>query len=309
MGLDLLIVVIYFAVIITVALSGRSSNENTSSEAFFLSSRSLRWPSIAISTVATNVNGYQFLGMMGSAYLFGLAQANLEINAVLGLWMAAFIFVPLYLKSRVITITQFIKEKLGASVALAYTSANIILFSTLGLGGALFWGAYAADLVFGEMLSLLHPDPFTRVSILIIFLGVFSAIYTYFGGLTAVVRTDVIQFVILFLGGTVVLFTAVHHLGGWGELYRQKPELMHLHLPADHPKLPWIGIFGMILLNINYWGANQTVLQRSLAARSLKDAQMGLMVGGILKYLMTFLIIVPGIALAGILIQNPLSDP
>ncbi|MEO1054458.1 MAG: sodium/solute symporter [Bacteroidota bacterium] len=308
MFLDLLIVAAYFSIVFIAAIRGKLGKDATAEE-YFLNSRSLKWPSIAISTIATNIQGYQFLGMMGSAYLFGLAQANLEINAITGLWMAAFIFVPLYLKDKCITITQFIKKRLGPHVALAYSGANLLLFSTLGLGAALFWGAYAADLVFGDILALLSQDRMTRIAILIVFLGVFSAIYTYFGGLGAVVRTDLIQFGILFFGGVIVMFLAVYHLGGWGQLYKQTPDLMHLHLPADHDKLPWIGIVGMILLNINYWGANQTVIQRSLAAKSLKEAQKGLMVGGLLKVVMAVIIIVPGIALAGILGDNPLNEP
>ena len=100
-------------------------------------------------------------------------------------------------------------------------------------------------------------------------LGLFSAIYTYLGGLSAVVRTDVIQFIILLTGGLIVLIVSISHLGGWSELYEQTSEKMHLHLPADHEKLPWTHLFGLFFLNINYWCANQTVLQRSLAADNL----------------------------------------
>ncbi len=307
--IDVLIVIGYFAVIMITALSGRSKQVK-SADSYFLSNRNLKWPSIALSTIATNIQGYQFLGMMGSAYLFGLAQANLEINAVQGILLATFVFVPLYLKDRVITITQFIKKRLGEKVGLAYTIANIALFSTITLGAALFWGAYAAELVFEEYLNVLHEDKLIRVGILIIGLGIFSAIYTYLGGLGAVVRTDIIQFSILLVGGFVVLFVAIHHLGGWGKLYTKTPELMHLHLPADHETLPWIHIFGLFFLNINYWCANQTVMQRSLAAKSLKHAQVGLMVGGLMKYVMALIIIVPGIALYGILKdQGGLPDP
>jgi SSS family solute:Na+ symporter len=223
--------------------------------------------------------------------------------------MAAFIFVPLYLRDRVMTITQFIKKRLGETVGLLYTGANIALFATITLGAALFWGAYAADLVFAEYLSIIHEDRITRIAILIIALGLFSAIYTYLGGLSAVVKTDIIQFVILLTGGFVVLFVAIHHLGGWNQLYIKTPDLMHLHLPADHEKLPWIHIFGLFLLNINYWCANQTVMQRSLAAKNLQQAQIGLMVGGLMKYVMAVLIVIPGIALVGILGENGLAEP
>ncbi len=306
--IDLIIVLLYFTVIFFVALAGRVTEDATIEE-YFLSSRNLRWPSIALSTIATNINGYQFLGMMGSAYLYGLAQASLEINAIQGILMAAFIFVPLFLKEQVITVTQYIQKRLGKTVGLFYSLANLLIFSTITLGAALFWGAYAADLVFADYLSVISEDRITRISVILVGLGVFSAIYTYFGGLNAVVKTDIIQFSILLLGGFVVLFVAIHHLGGWGQLYKKTPQLMHLYLPADHPKLPWIHMFGLFFLNINYWCANQTIMQRSLAAKSLRHAQIGLMAGGLMKYVMAILIIIPGIALYGILGENGLAEP
>ena len=246
--------------------------------------------------------------MMGSAYLFGLAQANLEINAVQGILIGAFVFVPLFLRQKITTITQFIAQKLGQRIALFYSIANITLFATVTIGAALFWGAYAADLVFGEQLSVLHPDRIVRIAILILILGVFSAIYTYLGGLSAVVKTDIIQFSVLIIGGIVVCLTAVNQLGGWEQLYIKTPERMHLHLPADHPTLPWTHLFGLFLLNINYWCANQTVMQRALAAKTVGHAQAGLLAGGLIKYLMAVIIIIPGIALYGVL-GDSLGEP
>ena len=305
--LDFGIVLVYFAVIFATALAGRRK-ENGSAEDYFLSSRQLRWPSIALSTIATNIQGYQFLGMMGSAYLYGLAQANLEINAVQGLLLAAFVFVPLFLRHKITTVTEFISLKLGPKIGLFYSLANLALFSTITLGAALFWGAYAADRVFGAQLEFLHSDRIIRIAILIVILGGFSAAYTYLGGLSAVVKTDVIQFFVLITGGIAVLWVAINALGGWSELYQQTEEKMHLHLPYDHETLPWTHLFGLFFLNINYWCANQTVIQRSLAAKNLREAQTGLLVGGVLKYGMAVLIIIPGIALYGIL-GDTLSEP
>ena len=305
--IDFLIVLVYFALILFVALKGKL-NPNSSAEEYFLSSRQLPWYSIALSTIATNIQGYQFLGMMGSAYLYGLAQANLEINAVQGILLGSFVFVPLFLKEKITTITQFIAKKLGQRIALFYSLANIALFATVTLGAALFWGAYAADMVFGEQLRFLHENRIIRIALLILILGVFSAVYTYFGGLSAVVKTDIIQFSVLLIGGIVVCFTTVYHLGGWEQLYIKTPEKMHLHLAADHPVLPWTHLFGLFFLNINYWCANQTVMQRALAAKTVAHAQTGLMVGGLIKYFMAVIIIVPGIALFGIL-GDTLAEP
>ena len=305
--LDFIIVLFYFFVIMLVALRGKVKADSSADE-YFLSSRNLPWYSVALSTIATNIQGYQFLGMMGSAYLFGLAQANLEINAIQGILIGAFVFVPLFLREKIMTITQFIEKKLGQRIALFYSIANIALFATVTIGAALFWGAYAAELVFGEQLSVLHSNRIVRIAILILILGIFSAIYTYLGGLSAVVKTDIIQFSVLIIGGIVVCFTAVNQLGGWEQIYIKTPERMHLHLPSDHPTLPWTHLFGLFLLNINYWCANQTVMQRALAAKSVAHAQAGLLAGGLIKYLMAIIIIIPGIALYGIL-GDSLGEP
>ena len=308
MILDLAIILTYFVVIMIIGIWSRVKAD-VGVEEYFLSSRSLKWPYIAVSTIATNVQANHFIAMAGSAYVFGLAQANLEINAIFGILVAAFVFVPIYLRMKVITITQFFEARLGSKVALAYSIFMIILYSFMYLGTALFWAAYAANGVFGELFNSTSLSVPLKLGILIVFTGAFSAIYTYMGGLRAVVRTDVVQFCLLVLGGFVILFVAIHHLGGWSELWNTTGDLMHLHLPSDHDTLPWIGIFGMLLLNLNYWGANQVILQRALAAKDLKQAQIGLLVGGVLKYVMALIIIVPGIALAGILRDDPLKDP
>ena len=308
MYFDLILIVIYLVVIMGIGIWGRLRSDVGVDE-YFLGSRSLKWPYIAVSTIATNIQANHFVAMAGSAYVFGLAQANLEINAVFGILLAAFVFVPIYLQMKVVTITQFFEKKLGARVALAYSVLMIFLYSFMYLGTALFWASYVLEGIFGNILSVFSDERTVKIAILIIFTGLFSAIYTYMGGLRAVVRTDVIQFVILVAGGFITLFIAIKHLGGWGELWGKTGHLMHLHLPSDHDTLPWVGILGMLLLNLNYWGANQVILQRALAARSLRDAQIGLLVGGGLKYIMAIIIIIPGIALAGILREKPLTDP
>ena len=126
--------------------------------------------------------------------------------------------------------------------------------------------------------------------ILIVILGFFSAIYAYLGGLNAVVKTDIIQFSILLIGGIIVCAIAVNELGGWDQLYVKTPEKMHLHLPSDHPVLPWTHLLGLFSLNINYWCANQTVIQRALAAKSVSHAQSGLMIGGLIRTLWLLLL-------------------
>ena len=305
---DFGIVLAYFAVIFTIGLRARA-DAAADPEEYFLSSRSLRWPSIAISTIATNIEAGHFLSVAGAAYVDGLAQANFELNAIFGIVVAAFFFIPLYLRLRVVTISQFFEQRFGPQIALAYALLMIALYALLYLGTALFWAAYTLDGIFTEMVAWISDSQAVRLAVLIVALGAFSALYTYLGGLRAVVRTDLAQFVLLLGGGLITMSVAVHHLGGWSALFDTTGHLMHLHLPRDHPTVPWTALIGMNLLNLNYWGANQVILQRALAAKSLRDAQVGLLVGGVLKYAMLLIIVIPGIAMAGILADAPLDDP
>jgi len=308
--IDIVIIVLYFAAVLGCALYGGKKVKKVSSEEFFLSSRSLKWPSIAFSTIATNIHAGHFLGMAGSAYIFGLAQANFEINAIFGLLLAAFIFVPFYLKKKIYTISQFFEEKFGPRIALFYCIGMIILYGFVYAGSVLFWGAYSVNEVFPQFTQFLGKDAPSRIIALIFILGIFSAIYTYFGGLTAVVKTDIIQLGILMFGGITLTILAVVKVGGWSNLFKlsSTQKLLHLHLPANHPTLPWTGIITMLLLNLNYWGANQVILQRALAAKNLRHAQIGLLVGGIFKYITAAMVVIPSIALVGFL-QEKLPDP
>lgn len=308
MVLDIFIILTYFVVIFTLGILKRDDKKTTAHE-YFLKSNTLRWPAIAFSTISTNIHAGHFIGMTGSAYLYGLVQANFEINAIFGILVTAFVFIPIYLAANVTTISQFFEQRLGSKVASTYSVLMILLYGFLYLGTALFWGAYAVNAIFGEEIRFIHHDPMARIFIVAIILGVFSAAYTYLGGMGAIVRTDIAQFVLIVIGGAILVTVTMKELGGWPMLYEKTPDLMHLHMPSDHPTLPWPALLGMMLLNLNYWGCNQIILQRALAAKNAYHAQVGLIVGGFLKYLMAFIIIVPGIALAGILSNQPLSDP
>ncbi|MEZ4386330.1 MAG: sodium/solute symporter [Candidatus Krumholzibacteriia bacterium] len=308
--LDLAVILGYFAVVLAAALWSRLRPDAGVDE-YFVAGRRLGWWSIAASTIATNLQAGHFLAVIGSAYAFGLAQANFELNAVLGLVLAAFVFVPLYLRARVVTISEYLEQRLGGTVATAYAVMLMVLYGTLYLGAALFWGGYCLEVLFGPQLgALVGGSPGLRIAVMIVLLGGFSALYTRQGGLGAVVRTDVVQFVLLMGGGLTVLVLAVRALGGWGAFPDLLADRMHLHLPNSHPKLPWLGIATMHLLNLQYWGCNQVILQRALGARSLRDAQVGLLVGGAFKFLTAAMLVLPGIALVGILGRDhPLGDP
>ncbi len=308
--LDVLIILAYFVAVLVAALRSRLRPDAGIDE-YFAAGRSLRWYSVAASTIATNLHAGHFLAVIGASYAFGLAQANFELNAVFGLLLAAFVFVPLYLRAGVVTITQYFETKFGPRVAATYSLLTMFLYGTLYLGGTLFWGGYALEVLYGDALqAAVGGTPALRIAVMIVLLGGISALYTRSGGLGAVVRTDIVQFVLLLGGGLTLMFLAVHRAGGIGALFALAPDKMHLHLPNSHPQLPWLGISAMLLLNLQYWGCNQVILQRSLAARSLRDAQVGLLVGGVFKFVTAAMLVLPGIALVVILRNGEqLADP
>ena len=154
--IDFGIVLACFAIIFTIGLHARAST-GVGPEEYFLNSRSLRWPSIAMSTIATNILAGHFLSVAGAAYVDGLAQGNFELNAIFGIVIAAFFFVPLYLKLNVVTISQFFEQRFGPQIALAYAILMIVLYALLYLGTALFWAAFAIDGIFSGFCCNFGP--------------------------------------------------------------------------------------------------------------------------------------------------------
>ena len=245
--IDLAIVIAYFVIIFVIGLRARA-DAHVGPEEYFLSSRSLRWPSIAMSTIATNIEAGHFLSVTGAAYVGGLAQGNFELNAIFGIVIAAFFFVPLYLRLKVVTISQFFEQRFGPRIALAYALLMIVLYALLYLGTALFWAAYALDGLFSEMVAWISDRRSGAAR------GSDRRPWDILGGLHVSLADCApwygptsSQCVLLLGGGLITVTVAVHHLGGWSELFGTTGHLMHLHLPRDHPTVPWTALIGMNL--------------------------------------------------------------
>eukprot|EP01045_Picozoa_sp_COSAG04_P011850 COSAG04_NODE_776_length_10398_cov_2.756870_10_plen_500_part_00 len=312
--IDGLVVLGYLGAIMFVGLRAQargaaalSATAGSTADEFFLAGRSLRWPSIAMSVIATNIDAGQFIGYAGGSYLYGLAQAQFEWSACVNLLVCVFCFVPGFVGERCTTITQFLERRVGRKVALLYSLSNLTMFATMILGAALFWGAFLLDALFSEFLLPSVSQPW-RLLILGTGLGIFSAVYTTVGGMAAVVRTDIVQCGLMLIGGAVLTSAAISRAGGWSEVESAAGPagLLSVHLPADHPVLPWTGTTALYLIGLNYWGSNQVILQRALAARSLRDAQLGLLVGGCLKFITGVLCSLPAVSLRA---QHMRSEP
>jgi SSS family solute:Na+ symporter len=303
-GVDLTIVLVYLAGVLVLgtwfARFVRTSGD------FFIAGKSLPFWAVGMSIVVSDIGATDFIAVAGGTYRYGMAQANFDwLGSMPALLIAAFLFVPYYWRSGVFTVPEFLGRRYGSLVrsflALAW---GLILVLTLGIM------IHATAVL---MRSVLGWDPQVSIWVTAVVVGV----YTISGGLAAVVMTDVIQLVIMFVGGGALLFRALWEVGGWSALREgvlaQGPayaDHFKLYLPHDSPTpFPWTGIvLGLgIVLSTAYFTSNQAVVQRALGARSEWDAKAGVLFAGGLKLFIPLLVALPG--LAAILIVPGLENP
>jgi SSS family solute:Na+ symporter len=293
--LDLVILV---ASIIAVTLFGMyvgRKEEGTSD--YFLAGKSVAWWAVAGSIFGTNVSSHHMVGMMGAGLKEGFAQANFEFGAICGLLMLCYFFLPLYRRMGVYTLSEFLGRRYDDRCRMLYSLSNIA-FLLIQMCGTLILGAVTV-----ETLTAGTPYPVSYQAA-VWGLSLVAAAYTVFGGLKAVIYTDVIQSVLLLIGSAIIAVLAIWHpnVGGISGLLAKEPEKFHVFFPADHPQLPWTGVLtGLMVLHFYYWGTNQFMVQRALGAKSGWDGRMGIVAAGFFKLLIPFLCIVPGMAAGYIL--------
>jgi len=278
-----------------------SKRKNTGdSEGYFLASKSLPWWAVGTSLIAANISAEQMIGMSGSGFVIGLAIASYEWMGALTLILVAKYMLPIFLERGIYTMPQFLEHRYDERVRASLAVFWILVYIFVNLTSVLYLGALSLETMLGFDLKLS-----------IIGLAVFSAIYTVYGGLKAVAFTDVIQVVFLVFGGLVATYLALHAFsGGEGavagliDLYNQVPEKFEMILDPSNPhyqEIPGLTVLigGLWVANISYFGCNQYIIQRALAAKSLDEAQRGVMFAGYLKLLMPLIVVIPGIVAFG----------
>ncbi len=304
--LDYVIFIAYAILIITIGLWVSRKGEKTT-EDYFLASKSLPWWAIGASLIAANISAEQFIGMSGSGFAIGLAIASYEWMAAITLLIVGKYFLPVFIKQELYTIPEFIEKRYSTNLKTILAIFWIGLYVFVNLTTVLYLGATALDTIIGDGDgSILMTS--------IIGLAVFAAAYSLWGGLSAVAWTDVVQVVLLIFGGLVTTFIAISHvspdgsiLGGFQYIYEAVPEKFSMILekgeiitPNDNDAwwdLPGLAVLigGMWVANLYYWGFNQYIIQRTLAAKSLKEAQNGIAFAAFLKILIPLIVVVPGI--------------
>lgn len=297
--IDLAVFVSYCCLILFVGLFVSRTKKGHKQEAddYFLAGRGLAWWAIGASIIASNISAEQFVGMSGSGYAIGLAMATYEWIAALGLLIIAKWFIPIFLERKIFTMPQFLEERFDRRVKTVMAVFWLLVFVFINLTSILYLGALTIEKVIG--VPLVYG---------VVGLALFSVVYSIKGGLKAVALTDVIQVIFLVIGGLITTFIAIDRLGdgagvmqGFTNLYAKTEDKFHLILDPSHPgymDLPGLSVIfgGLWVANLYYWGCNQYIIQRALAAKSVGEAQRGMAFAGVIKLIVPLLVVVPGIA-------------
>jgi SSS family solute:Na+ symporter len=299
--LDIAVFVAYCIGLVTLALwvSREKSGHQKNSEDYFLAGKSLPWWAIGASLIAANISAEQIIGMSGSGFAIGLGIASYEWMAAITLIIVGKYFIPVFLEKGIYTMPQFLEDRYDHRVRMIMAVFWLGVYVFVNLTSVLYLGALAIHTITGiEMLYGL------------VFLAVFSIAYSIYGGLKAVALTDIIQVVLLVLGGLMVTYLSLDRVAegrglvrGFVILVDAVPEKFDMILSPDNPhymSLPGISVLlgGLWVMNFSYWGFNQYITQRALAAKSVEEAQKGIAFAAYLKLLMPVIVVVPGIAAA-----------
>ncbi|MFT5774413.1 sodium:solute symporter family transporter [Hyphomonas sp.] len=298
-SLDLIIVALYAFSLLSIALwvSREPAGQTKDTEDYFLAGRSLPWWAIGASLIASNISAEQIIGQSGQGFAVGIAIAAYEWQAAIVLLVVAKWFLPIFLKRGIYTMPQYLDQRYGHGVKTLMSVYWIFLYTAVNLTTVLWLGGLAVTSLTG------WPVLYAMAG-----LAAFAALYSLYGGLKAVALTDIIQVVILIVGGVIITWLALNQVSGGdgavaglSRMAEEMPEHFKMILDKDHPAysdLPgiWTLLGGLWVLHFSYWGFNQYIIQRALGAENLAEAQKGLAFGAFIKLLIPLIVVIPGIA-------------
>lgn len=317
---DLVIVLVYLAVLISLGLFlGRNKKGHQKSASdYFLAGNSLTWWAVGASLIAANISAEQFIGMSGTSYADGIATAAYELMAAVTLVVIGKFLLPVMLKRKIFTIPQFLRERYTDGVGLAFSILWLFLYVFVNLTSVAWLGALAIEQILGLQGATLVVGGFSisMRMVIVLLLFIIAGIYSIYGGLASVAWTDVLQVFFLVGGGLVTAYFALRAVGdgagalaGLNNLFADltsgehlNDSHLHLVIQESHgasafANVPGIAavVGGVWLTNLGYWGFNQYIIQKGLAAKSVDEAQKGLVFAGFLKILIPFIVVLPGI--------------
>nr|XP_004042188.2 sodium/mannose cotransporter SLC5A10 isoform X3 [Gorilla gorilla gorilla] len=300
---DIIVITVYFALNVAVGIWSSCRASRNTVNGYFLAGRDMTWWPIGASLFASSEGSGLFIGLAGSGAAGGLAVAGFEWNATYVLLALAWVFVPIYISSEIVTLPEYIQKRYGGQRIRMYLSVLSLLLSVFTkISLDLYAGALFVHICLGWNFYLST----------ILTLGI-TALYTIAGGLAAVIYTDALQTLIMVVGAVILTIKAFDQIGGYGQLeaaYAQaipsrtianttchlpRTDAMHMFRDPHTGDLPWTGMtFGLTIMATWYWCTDQVIVQRSLSARDLNHAKAGSILASYLKMLPMGLIIMPG---------------
>ena len=290
-GLDWLVLASYFLILIAVVWW--SSKQQNTSEDYFLAGRNIGWFAVGASLFASNIGSEHIVGLAGNGATSGMAMAHWELHAWVMI-MLGWVFVPFYYRSGVFTMPEFLEKRFNSKARWILSVVSLVAYVFTKVSVTVYAGA----LVFQTLLPDTFGSPENAFWIGAFSTVILTGIYTVFGGLRAVVYTDTAQAIILIIGSVFITYFGLSKLGGWGELQavcRENSARFSLWRSMSDPDFPWLGVMiASPIIGIWYWCTDQYIVQRTLAAKNLKNARRGALWGGFLKVWPVLIFLLPG---------------
>jgi len=296
-GLDWIVLFIYFALLLGVALwVVLQKNKNT--EDYFLAGRNAGWFVIGASIFASNIGSEHVVGLAGTGFASGTPMAHYELHAWIVL-LLGWLFLPFYIRSGAFTMPEFLEKRFDSRSRWFLSVFSLFAYVLTKVSVTI----YAGGIVVSELLAI----PFWYGAIGIV---LFTGAYTIVGGMKAVIYTETLQTIVLILGSVIITYLGLLEVGGWTQLKETvtavSPDHFNMWRPMSDPQFPWHGLlFGGTIVGIWYWCTDQYIVQRTLAANNIKIGRRGAIFGAYLKLLPILIFLVPGIIAFALTIQNP----
>ena len=329
--IDFVILVCYLILLVSLGLflSRNKDGKEKSANDYFLAGNTLTWWAVGASLIAANISAEQFIGMSGTGFRDGIAIAAYEVMAAITLVVIGKFLLPVMLDRKIFTIPQFLRERYNDGVGLAFSILWLFLYVFVNLTSVAWLGALAIEQILGLQGLAVSIFGFEISIRMLIILGLFivAGVYSIYGGLASVAWTDVMQVTFLVGGGLITAYVALKEMGGimgtdafgaLGQVYHDMTtgahaQDVHFHLVIQEShnasafaNVPGIAavVGGVWLTNLGYWGFNQYIIQKGLAAKNVDEAKKGLIFAGFLKILIPFIVVLPGIC-AYYIMQDP----
>ncbi len=330
-NIDFVILVCYLILLVSLGLflSRDKDGKEKSANDYFLAGNTLTWWAVGASLIAANISAEQFIGMSGTGFRDGIAIAAYEVMAAITLVVIGKFLLPVMLDRKIFTIPQFLRERYNDGVGLAFSILWLFLYVFVNLTSVAWLGALAIEQILGLQGLAVSIFGFEISIRMLIILGLFivAGVYSIYGGLASVAWTDVMQVTFLVGGGLITAYVALKEMGGimgtdafgaLGQVYHDMTtgahaQDVHFHLVIQEShnasafaNVPGIAavVGGVWLTNLGYWGFNQYIIQKGLAAKNVDEAKKGLIFAGFLKILIPFIVVLPGIC-AYYIMQDP----